>query len=222
MAVNTVQAKAVFTTSIGRKIVMAATGLFLITFLIVHLSGNLLLLKNDNGVAFNEYSEFMATSPLIRVPEIILFAGFLLHIVWGLGLALKNQKARPTRYKVNRAAETSSFYSRFMVYSGLVVLIFLLLHLWHFFFQHRVIGVQETMYQTAVASFRNPVFSIGYLIAFILLAFHLAHGFQSAFQTLGLQVSKRLHRRLNTAGWVFSVLICAGFATIPLYFMFVG
>ena len=222
MAVNTAQAKAVFTTSIGRKIVMAATGLFLVTFLIVHLSGNLLLLKNDGGVAFNEYSEFMATSPLIRVPEIILFAGFLLHIVWGLGLALKNQKARPTRYKVNRAAENSTFYSRFMVYSGMVVLIFLLLHLWQFFFIHRILGTQETMYETVVMAFRNPIFSIGYLVAFVLLAFHLAHGFQSAFQSLGLQVNKRLHRRLTSAGLAFSVLICAGFATIPLYFLLIG
>lgn len=219
MAVKTANLKAVFTTSIGRKLVMAATGLFLVSFLVVHLTGNLLLLKNDGGAAFNEYSEFMETSPLIRIAELGLLAGFLFHIIWGLMLASKNSAARPKRYKVNRAGENSSFYSRFMVYSGLSVLIFLFLHLWHFMFKHRFGTPGETMYDTAVELFSNPVYSIGYLAAMVLLSFHLSHGFQSAFQSLGLQVSKRLTARVQAICWMLSVLICAGFATIPLYFL---
>jgi len=219
MAVSAVNVKAVFTASIGRKIVMAITGLFLCTFLIAHLSGNLLLLKNDGGIAFNEYSEFMVHSPLIRVAEFILLFGILFHIVFGIQLILKNNKSRPVGYKVSKAGQNSTFYSRFMSYSGIAVLLFIIIHLTHFFWPHRVLGEEASMYDTAVALFKQPAYSIFYLVSFVLLSFHLAHGVQSGFQSLGLQVSPKMQRRFKAIGWGFAILICAGFSTIPIYFL---
>lgn len=219
---STISAKGMFSTSIGKKLVMALTGFFLFTFLIVHLTGNLLLLRSDSGVAFNEYAHFMATNPMIRIMEIGLLLGFGFHIIYGLSLAMKNNSARGVGYKVNRPQANSTFYSRFMTWSGLTVLFFLLLHLWNFFFQHRVLtlGESETMYQTVNKLFQNPIYSFIYLIAMVLLAFHLNHGLQSLFQTLGLQVNKTYSNKFKTAGTVFAILLCAGYAAIPLYFMY--
>ncbi|MCS6904968.1 MAG: succinate dehydrogenase cytochrome b subunit [Bacteroidia bacterium] len=218
---STIAKTAVFSTSIGKKLVMALTGIFLITFLIVHLSGNLLLLKGDNGEAFNAYARFMETSPLIRILELILAVGFLFHIVMGIRLALENRRARPIRYQVNKATENSTFYSRFMVWSGITVLFFLLLHLWNFFFQHRFLGLgaKETMYETVVRTFKEPIYSIVYIIAMVFLAFHLNHGFQSALQSSGLQINTNLGKRIKSIGMLFSIVICAGFTAIPLYFL---
>lgn len=212
---------AAFATSIGKKVVMALTGLFLCTFLIAHLSGNLLLLKNDGGEAFNIYGHFMATSPIVRVLEIGLVAGFLFHIIYGLSITMKNRAARPTPYKVYKANETSSFYSRFMAWSGITVLIFLVIHLWDFFFQHRILTAPEgqTLYGLVKVKFENPIYSAGYLIAMILLSFHLSHGFQSLFQSLGLQINQKLGNKFKTAGMFFAIAICAGFAIIPIYFL---
>jgi succinate dehydrogenase / fumarate reductase cytochrome b subunit len=218
---STIAKTAVWSASIGKKFIMALTGIFLVTFLIVHLSGNLLLLKADNGEAFNAYAHFMETSPLIRIMEIILAAGFLFHIVMGIRLALQNKRARPVGYQMNRGSENSSFYSRFMVCSGITVLFFLFLHLWNFFFQHRFLGLgaQESMYETVVRTFKSPLYSIVYIVAVVFLAFHLNHGFQSAFQSLGLQVNATLGKRIKNLGFLFSTVICAGFAAIPLYFL---
>jgi succinate dehydrogenase / fumarate reductase cytochrome b subunit len=212
---------AIFSTSVGRKIIVAATGLFLCTFLIAHLSGNLLLLAGDGGAKFNAYAEFMGTNPVIRVMEIVMFAGFLGHIVFALGLAMYNNKARPIAYKKSAGGQNASFYSRFMVYSGTITLIFLVLHLWQFFFQHRIIGHPEgeTIYDLSVKTFQNPIFSIGYVICMILLSFHLTHGVQSLFQTLGLTVNKKMDSQFRKLAWGFSILICGGFALIPIYFL---
>lgn len=216
----TAVARAAFATSIGRKLVMALTGLFLTSFLIVHLSGNLLLLKTDGGEAFNAYAHFMETNPIIRILEIGLLAGFLFHIAYGLNLAMSNAKARPQGYRMVKASQTSTFYSRFMTYSGLAVLGFLFLHLWGFWYKMRFKLTDLSPYDLAVEKFTNPVFSIIYVIAMALIAFHLAHGFQSAFQTIGLQVSVRLEKKFRTAGLWFAILICTAFAIIPLFFLF--
>jgi succinate dehydrogenase / fumarate reductase, cytochrome b subunit len=220
---NAIDVKAVFTTTIGQKLVMALTGLFLCSFLIVHLAGNITLLLPPSEAAplFNAYSEFMSSNPIIRTLELGLVAGFLFHIIYGIRLAIKNRASRPVRYKMYRGDQTARFYSRFMFYSGMVVLLFLFLHLAQFFFIHRFgfAPENETMYDSVVRIFSQPFFSIIYLVCMILLAFHLAHGFQSAFQSLGLQVNKLLTKRLILAGNVFAILICTGFATIPLFFL---
>jgi len=204
--------------SIGRKAVVAASGLFLISFLIAHLSGNLLLFKNDGGAAFNAYAVFMSTNPIIRVLEIVMFGGFLLHIVYALIVSAINRKARPVRYKVNKPGDNSTFYSRFMVYSGLITLTFLLLHLYGFMISHRFLGIGNSMYELVAYKFANPFYSGFYVLSMILLAFHLNHGFQSAFQTFGLQVNKSLYKSLSSFGFLFSVVVPGIFAAMPIYF----
>lgn len=204
--------------SIGRKIVMALTGLFLCSFLVVHLSGNFLLFKDDGGEAFNAYSKFMGTNGLIKITEILLFAGFLIHMYQGIYLAIQNKKSRPDDYAVNSRNKNSSFLSRFMVWSGSIVFVFLVLHLNTFFVQHKIIGTDEPMYESVRLAFENPIYSIFYFVAMALLAFHLIHGFQSAFQTLGLN-NKKYTPAIKTFGWIFSIAVSLGFASMPIFFL---
>ncbi len=201
---------------------MGATGLFLCLFLVAHLVGNLLLLKNDGGEAFNQYAEFMSTSPLIRVAEIILFLGFLFHILDALVLTRKNQGARASRYVMDAGSANSQWTSRNMGITGSIVLIFLVVHLNTFFVKHRIIGTPETMYDTAIDAFQfgwSGLYWAFYVVAMVLLGLHLNHGFQSGFFSLGLN-----HRKYNSFikrfGLFFSILIPAGFAVIPIYFFF--
>lgn len=203
--------------SIGRKIVMAMTGLFLCSFLVVHLSGNFLLFKDDGGEAFNAYSHFMGSNGLIRIIEIALFAGFLLHMYQGIYLAYQNKKARPDDYAINSRNKNSSFLSRFMFWSGSLVFVFLALHLNTFFVQHKVIGTDAPMYESVQEAFANPIYAAFYIVAMALLAFHLMHGFQSAFQTLGLN-NKKYTPAIKIFGWIFSIAISLGFAAMPVFF----
>jgi len=207
--------------SVGKKIVMALTGLFIILFLVEHLAGNLLLLLNDNGKIFEEYSAFMASSLNIpvRIVEIGLFFFIIYHIVNGVRLWWGNRVARGFSYKVNDPSENSTFFSRFMIWGGTIVFIFLVIHLRTFFFPYRLGNPSNTMYEGAVEAFSNPYYSIFYIIALIFLAFHLVHGFQSAFQSLGIRYNKYT-AIIKNFGIVFSILLCAGFALIPLYFLF--
>ena len=207
--------------SVGKKIIMALTGLFLYLYLIVHLVANLFLLKSDGGVAFNAYAEFMSSSNNIpvRIIEIGLFLIFAYHILDGIRLWFQNYNARSVKYKVVRASENSTFFSRFMIYSGGVVFIFLALHLADFFIPHRFGSPPETMYQSVLMKFNYPVYCWFYIICMILLAFHLVHGFQSAFQSLGVRHSKYTSF-IKAFGVSFSILLCIGFAIIPLYFLF--
>lgn len=214
-----------FTSSVGKKLIMAVTGLFLISFLIVHLSGNFLLLRNDNGAAFFQYSEFMKTNPVILVMEVVLFLGFIIHAFSGFRLALENKKARPVGYAVNRPSENSSVFSRSMVWTGSIVFIFLVIHLKSFFVDHKVaswMGVthEETLFQAVVSAFQNPVYTWFYVAAMVLLGFHLNHGFQSAFQTLGLN-HKKYTPLIKKLGLIFSIVVPLLFAYVPLYFLLI-
>ncbi len=206
-------------TTVGRKVLMAATGLFLITFLVVHLAGNLLLLRNDGGAAFNAYAEFMSTNPLIRVLEIGLFAGFVVHIYQGLYFIFTERRARPKGYTLNQASANSNIFSRTMRLSAVVVLVFLVVHLRHFFVEHRLLGTPLTMYESCKIAFENPYYSAFYVLSMVLLAFHLAHGFYSGFQTLGLVLNKRIERLLKWGAAGFAFLVPLGFAIIPMYFL---
>jgi len=209
--------------SVGKKLVMALTGLFLILFLVEHLAANLLLLIKDNGKVFIEYSEFMASSLNIpiRIVEVGLFVCLVYHSINGVRLWWSNRIARGVNYKVNNPSENSTFFSRFMIYSGTIIFIFLVIHLRTFFFPYRLGDPSNTMYDGVVDAFSNPIYSGFYLLAMILLAFHLVHGFQSSFQTLGIRHNKYTDF-IKGFGIVFSILLCAGFAIIPLYFLFSG
>jgi succinate dehydrogenase / fumarate reductase, cytochrome b subunit len=202
--------------SVGQKLLVGLTGLFLCTFLVVHLSGNLLLFKDDGGAAFNTYSEFMSTNVLVRTLEIVLFAGFLAHILFGVRVWLASRRARPHGYAVNRAGETSSFVSRWSFWTGSVVFIFLVIHMNSFWVPARF-GGDASMYALVRTAFESPGYDAFYLVALFLLAFHLRHGFQSAFQTFGLRPGWQ--RPIDTLAMIFWLLIPIAFAAMPLFFL---
>lgn len=204
--------------SVGKKFVMGLTGFFLCSFLVVHVTGNLLLFKNDGGAAFDAYGEFMSTNVLIRTMEIVLFAGFIVHLVTGTIVWLKNRGARPEKYAANSPSANSTLVSRTMFLTGSIVFIFLVIHLRTFWvaarFQHEE---NPSMYELVRIAFADPVYSAFYIVAIALLAFHLRHGFQSAFQTFGIKHQKYAPA-IHLAGMVFWLLIPLGFISMPVYF----
>ena len=195
---------------------MGASGLFLVLFLIMHLSGNLLLLADDGGEAFNAYARFMSTNWVIRVLEIGLFLGFVIHIVMAALLTRQNRKARPVKYAMNKAQKNSPWYSRNMGLTGSLVLVFLVIHLKNFFVESRIFGKHD-MYGLVKTAFQDPLYVAIYLFSFIILGLHLSHGFQSAFQSWGLN-HKTYTPLIKKAGYLFAVVIPSGFAVIPIFF----
>ncbi len=204
------------TSSLGRKIVMSLSGLFLITFLLVHLGINLTLFSGAD--TFNTASHFMATNPLIQVAQYVLAAGFIIHIFMGIKLELKNRASRPIKYTKNNAAANSGWASRNMIYTGILILLFLVLHLKDFFVKIKFGEVHDD-YQLVTELFKNPIYVIIYVVAFVLLGIHLSHGFQSAFTSVGARAPKYLKCVKNT-GMAFSYLIALGFSMIAIYFYF--
>ncbi len=208
-----------FRSSIGKKIVVALTGLFLCGYLVVHVAGNLLLFKHDGGAAFDAYAETLPSFLVIRVIEIGLFLVFLIHIVIGLTTWWMNKRARPRAYVVTKPQENSSFFSRFMFVSGSIVFIFLVLHLRSFWLPSRFAHEENpSMYALVKDAFASPVYSLFYVAAMALLAFHLRHGFQSAFQTLGWK-NKKYTPLIEAFGAIFWLLIPLTFAAMPLLFL---
>lgn len=212
--------------TIGKKVVMSLTGLFLITFLIVHVSGNMLLFKDDGGEAFNLYADFMTTSPLIKIASYILYTGIILHVVYSLILSIKNKSARPVGYQMAHPNENSSWKSRNMGILGTIVLIFLIIHLRSFWYEmhfgdmptQNYGGVMvEDLYTVVKASFSQWWYSLLYVLAMVGLGFHLAHGFWSAFQTLGLN-HKKYTPMIKKLGLAFAIIVPALFASMPVYF----
>jgi succinate dehydrogenase / fumarate reductase cytochrome b subunit len=195
---------------------------------VVHLIGNLQLFNDDGGRAFNIYSEFMGHNMVIRVMEIVLLLGFAFHIWDAVALTRRNQGARTQKYAVNRLEENSNWSSRNMGLLGTVILVFLLIHLYNFFLPTKTGALTQVvidgelvddLYVRVVEAFKNPIYVLLYVISMVALAYHLIHGFQSAFQTLGLN-----HRKYTPAirsfGYIFSILVCLGFASMPIYFFF--
>lgn len=201
--------------SVSKKFVMALAGLFLLTFLPVHLLINLMLLKSDPA-PFNEAARFMATFPLIKIFEIVLIGAILIHISWGILIQIQNWLARPVGYVTINKSETS-FFSRFMIWTGATVLTFLVLHFFNFFFIKLglVAGNPEDFYSIAHNLFKIPAYNYIYLVCFALLGFHLYHAFYSAFQTLGLN-----HRIwtpiVKAVALIYAVVLPAGFAFISI------
>jgi succinate dehydrogenase / fumarate reductase, cytochrome b subunit len=218
------------TSSIGQKLIMSLTGLFLILFLVVHLAGNLQLLNNDGGESFNIYAKFMTSNPLIKTVSYGLYAFILLHAIQGILLAVKNRKARGNkRYAVQTTANTS-FASRNMALLGTLILFFLGIHMGDFWYQMKFTdqlavvtydGLEyKDLYAKVATTFSQPWFVVVYVVSMVVLGIHLWHGFQSAFQTLGLR-----HRKytplIQWIGRVYSVVIPVLYAIIPLVFYFV-
>lgn len=205
--------------TVVRKYLMAATGLFLFAFLLEHLYGNISLLYNDGGAAFNEYCEDMSSNLLIRIVEVFLFAAFLFHIIDAIVISVQNKKARPIEYAVNKKSKNSSWYSRNMGFTGSILFIFLVLHLRTFFFEHRVLTSEETYYDTVVFAFQHGWYVALYVVSMAVLGGHLHHGFQSAFRSLGLS-NKSYAGVLQFAGTSFAILLAIGFAMFPIIFYF--
>ena len=224
-----------FSSSVGKKIVMSLTGLFLISFLVVHVCINACIFNDffypdDNGDMFNRAANFMATSMVVRTMEYGLFLGFIIHIIQGYVLEAKNLSRRGHGYKVNLANRGSKWYSRTMGLLGTLLLLFLIMHIAHFWVPSRITGLPEVegknyhnMFIVMVDVFQNPVVVILYVLGCISLAYHLLHGFQSAFRTLGLH-NTRYIGMVKGIGAAFSIVVPFVFAIMPIaiYMKWIG
>lgn len=220
-----------FTSAIGKKLVMAFTGIFLILFLIVHCTANACIFVPDHGATFNKVAHFLGTNWILHLLEVGLFVGFILHIVQGITLTIQNRTKRPVAYAVTRRNQTSKWYSRSMGLLGVLILIFLIIHLGQFWVHTRFAalfgGVGEVTYDKPMDDLYGrmlDVFSHGwvvivYLIALVALGYHLAHGFQSAFRTLGMTSSKYIPIIMGV-GYAFSVIVPVIFALMPVTMYF--
>ncbi len=225
--------KQMFTSSIGQKFVMALTGIFLITFLIVHVGLNATIWANDNGQMFNTGANFMSSMLVIRIMEIGLFAGIILHLAQGYILTLENQKKRKVNYEIDYGNKGSKWYSRSMGLLGTLLLLFLIMHVYHFWVPSRFGGMASihelkeidytnglgkkyhNLFAEMVEVFQNPLVVLLYVVGCISLAYHLMHGFESAFRTVGVH-NKRYLMMLRYGGRGFAIVVSAAFALMPV------
>jgi succinate dehydrogenase / fumarate reductase cytochrome b subunit len=210
--------------SIGKKVIMAFTGISLILFLIFHLIGNLTLFAGPE--AFNGYVEKLESiKPLIRVIEVPLALVFIFHIFNGTKLWLENRKAKGHKYAINGQAKNTTIFSRTMIVSGSIVFVFLVLHLATFWVAFNFTGEPEekalAYYAVVVDWFQHLWYVVVYVIAVLLLGFHLNHGFQSAFQTFGWN-HKKYFPLIEKVGTIYAIIMAVGFASIPIYFYLNG
>jgi succinate dehydrogenase / fumarate reductase cytochrome b subunit len=252
--------KQTFNSSLGKKLIMALTGLFLCTFLIVHLGGNLLLFRDDDGYSFNMYANFLTHFPPIEVIAYLLYLSIIVHAVYALILTLKNRKARPVAYaSVNKSPATWS--SKNMGLLGSILLLFIVIHMSDFWFSYKYthkVGFKEyrtdlatgvtgaydyvpsndkfensvttennyeivrvkDLHARVASSFSNLIYVIFYVIAMYAVSFHLLHGFQSAFRTLGWVHRKYTPIVYFIGTWLFAVIIPVGFAAMPVVYYF--
>ncbi len=250
--------KQTFNSSLGKKLIMALTGLFLCTFLIVHLGGNLLLFSNDDGFGFNLYANFLTHFPPIEVVAYLLYLAILVHAIYALVLTIKNRKARPVKYyEANKAPATWS--SKNMGLLGAILFLFIVIHMSDFWFNYKfshkiaykeyrtdlatnkttsvdyvpaspdfeksvsvennveIVRVKDLHARVAL-SFSNLLYVIFYVIAMVAVSFHLVHGFQSAFRTLGWVHRKYTPIVYFIGTWLFGVIIPLGFAAMPIVY----
>ena len=211
--------------SIGKKFMMALTGSFLLIFLIVHLIGNLSLFLGED--AFNAYVLALdAIKPLIRVIEVVLLAAFVIHILNGTRLWITNKRSKGPKNKINGSPENSDVFSRTMFLTGSIIFIFLVLHLGTFFWRFNVndpmqLADSHQYYAMVVYFFNMWWYAILYVIAMILLGYHLNHGFQSAFQTFGWN-HKKYTPWIKKIGTAYAIIMALGFASMPIYFLLGG
>ncbi len=211
--------------SIGRKLLVGLSGLFLFSFILVHLTVNLFLLAGQES--YNIATHFMTTNPVIQTIEPILAIGFILHIGISVWLTFWNQRARPEKFLKVDQSKSSTWPSRNMFVLGGLIFIFLVIHISNFWYKINFteIGYIEhggemvkDAYTMVATSFSNWWYVVIYVAGAVFLGFHLNHGFQSAFQTIG--VSNEIWRkRWTVLGNFLSVLIAAGFSIIALYFL---
>ena len=217
----------ILTSSIGKKLLMSLAGIFLITFLLVHMGINLLVIIFEDPMVYNKAAHFMTSNILIKIFEIVLFGGLLLHVIYALILQIQNWIARPRRYNKANYANTS-FFSKFMIHTAVITLIFLVIHFMDFYIKAKfghaaeivVDGVAyHDLASEIVDKFKMLPYVIFYIAAFIFLGFHLIHGFQSAFKTLGLD-HKKYTPVIQVLAIIYSTVVVAGYSIIPLIIYF--
>ena len=217
----------IFTSSIGKKMFMSLAGIFLIVFLLVHLVVNLLVIIYKDPMVYNKAAHFMSSNILIKIFEIVLFGGFLLHIIYALILQVQNWIARPKRYLKANYSNTS-FFSKFMIHTAVITLVFLVIHFMDFYIKAKfghaaeiiVDGVAFHDFATEIEDkFKILPFVIFYIAAFIFLGFHLIHGFQSAFKTLGLD-NKKYTPAIQVLAIAYTAVVVAGYSLIPVIVYF--
>jgi len=215
--------------SVTKKIIMSLAGLFLFTFLLVHLAVNSLILFDPTRELFNVGANFMMTNPLIQTFQWVLFAGFIIHIIFGVVLQIQNWIARPKGYK-KKAVSEESYFSKFMIHTGVLIFVFLIIHFVNLFFVSKgFIGemheiqygnvTYEDLGAVVIALFHSGGYVLFYVIALLVLGFHLDHAFQSAFQSLGLN-NPKYTPFIKGLGHVFAIAITLGYILIPLVIYF--
>lgn len=222
-----------FTSAVGRKIVMALTGIFLITFLIVHVGLNSCIFADlsflnpdDNGEMFNKAAHFMGSTIVTRILEGVLFIGFIIHIIQGWVVEYKNRARRGQGYAIALGSRGSTWMSRSMAILGTLIFMFLILHISKFWWSSRIThdlrpveygnGVEvHDLYLRMYQVFQSPVLVIIYVASVLFLGFHLWHGFHSSFRSMGVHNKKYL-LMLKGLGYGFTVIVCVLFALMPI------
>jgi succinate dehydrogenase / fumarate reductase cytochrome b subunit len=214
--------------TLGRKLIMALTGLFLILFLTGHVSGNLLLFKGDGGQAFNMYAKFMTTNPAVKLLSYLTYISVIGHIVYSILLSQHNKSARPVSYSTSKGSTNSAWSSRNMGILGTIILIFLVVHLQGFWAQMHWGEVPTITYEGEVyknlflivsEAFKQEWLVALYVLSMIFLGFHLSHGFASAFQTFGIN-HKKYSPAIKAIGTAYAILVPSLFASMPVYIYF--
>jgi succinate dehydrogenase / fumarate reductase cytochrome b subunit len=219
--------------TIGRKVIMAVSGILLMLFLVVHLGGNLTMFVPDGGAMFNAYADKLhSLGPLLYIAEAGLLAIFLFHVIAAFQVHAEKRRARPDHYAVSASKggpSKNTIASRSMIYTGIILLLFIPAHIWMFkfnagqSFEYSAVDGKEIkdLYAVVVNAFQKPAIAFGYTAVMLLLGLHLRHGFWSGLQSLGAMCPKG-SAIIYTAGLVFAVLLAGGFLLLPLYFYFGG
>jgi len=201
--------------SIGRKVLMGVTGLSLWFYLVVHLAGNFAFFWGAD--AFNGYAHFLESLPIVRPVEVGLLLLFLVHIILGIILKVENNSARAGKYAVRGSKKDNTLTARTMIWSGLIILVFLLIHVNQFRLGNpEIVHGHKDYFSLEVEVFQNVLYSAWYILAVIVLGFHVGHGFQSAFRSFGLSHSKYTPA-IEWFSRIAAVLFAIAFGAIPLW-----
>jgi succinate dehydrogenase / fumarate reductase cytochrome b subunit len=223
--------KGLFKTSVGRKNLMAFTGLFIIFFLIIHLVGNLILVipnsffpiefwgdvENVHDM-YNAYSHFLVHFWPVTIVAWVLYAAILAHIVDALLITIRNRKSQGEKYQVSDT-DTSTWYSRNMGVLGTVIGLFIVLHMVQFWLQYKVLKIEHDLYNLVLATFKIWWYVVIYEIGIIALGFHLVHGIESAHRSLGIY-PKKIMSTIKLIALYFSLVMAILYASIPIILYF--
>ncbi len=218
-----------FLSSLSKKYFMAATGLFLCIFLLGHLAGNLQLFLTDEAgkLQFNEYALFMTTFPVVKILSYLTYFSIVFHVIDGVLLTIQNRKARPVSYAYSRPDKNTNFPARNMAILGSLILVFIVLHMSNFWVKMHWGDLaldangNRDLHTEVMLSFKTWWYTVVYVVSMAVLGFHLWHGFQSGFQSLGLN-HPRYTPIIKKTGFAFAVVVPALFAAIPVYIYFLG